>query len=133
MNPLSRTTVAASTGSNPLAGGGLQQAQMQAQPQPSFAQLTPDQVDQHLSLAAWMVPALGSLAKRKDLTRKDVLLEVSNAVSHGKIPVSAAASFMSQLPEDRAQLRQFLDTLYRQNLAAAVHLHLVRQVRGAAA
>lgn len=92
----------------------------------SALNLGPDGVEQQLQFLGYLAPAIGALAKKPHVTRKDVAKAAADAVGAGKVTAQRAVDFVTGLPEDPDELRAVLHRLYLNSLMAGVALHSAR-------
>ena len=129
---------------NPLATRRIMPAPAKPDPMLRHAQIWhhvnqqhPDALHDHVQLADYALPIMGTLAANPKVTAKDVIKATSQPVADGKIPPSKGVEFISQIPPDPDKLQSWLKTVYADNLAATVHAkaalmrHAAQQAQGA--
>jgi hypothetical protein len=84
--------------------------------------MDPAQMQKMAALATYTAQELGRLARNPNVTQKDVVNAAGQAVADGMVTAPDAVKWLSQAPQDPAQLKGWLDHLYMQNLSAAVHM-----------
>ncbi len=133
---------------NPLLGATTAQAGPQAAPQPQMVTgpmmvpsnvptpqgpppgLKPEQV-----MEAWQHNQQGGddlsvLLGKPDITQKDVLNLIADAMNRGSLTASQAAKYAASLPTESAQLRQLLHQQYLQNMKIGMQLTQLKRQMG---
>lgn len=83
--------------------------------------LPSEELKKHVALMEYALPILGGLANKPDVTRKDLIKAVANAVAAGKMEASKAMATITAAPDDPAKLRGWLRERFTDNLSATVH------------
>lgn len=86
------------------------------------ASMTPQQLVKGADLATYSAQEFAALAKKPDLSSKDVVNSAGQAVADGKITASDAVEFLSGMPQDEQNLRPWVDGLAMHYLTGSVHL-----------
>lgn len=81
----------------------------------------PADTEQNLALAEYAIPIMGALAAKKDVTPKDVIRALSDAVGSGKVTPDHAVATITAMPADKTELRPWLQNRFMLNLTYAVH------------
>lgn len=110
----------------PTPGAGQNPLMQPQAPQPDVAQsVTPEALQQHLAFTQYTTAALGGLAKKPDLTPKDVVSATAGAVAAGHLTTDDAVKFLTSMPPNPRDLTTWIQQKYRQSLAVSVGLHAV--------
>jgi hypothetical protein len=84
--------------------------------------MAPEDVQSKTTELDAVVPLLGALAGKPNVSRKDVIRAAADASGAGHIDPSQAVAFISQMPDDPKDLQPWLRNAYTTNLTALVHL-----------
>jgi hypothetical protein len=90
--------------------------------QPAQTVIQPHQVAEQADIAAYSAQAFGALVRKPELTDKDIIGTVGQAVADGKITASNAVKFLAGMPQDPAQLKPWMSQMYMQAITNAVQL-----------
>jgi hypothetical protein len=101
-----------------------QQAPQQANPMTAaiaqhLQSLPPDKLAREADRVDYMVHSYGTLARKPDLTFKDVISSAGQAVADGKATAEEAAAQVSNLPQDPVALRAAIQQRFKGMIIAA--------------
>jgi hypothetical protein len=85
--------------------------------------MSPEGIVQAISRSNYTAQELGRLAHQKDVTRKDVIRAVADAVGARQITADQGVQFVGQIPEKPDHLRSWLQQIYRGALTGSVALY----------
>lgn len=89
--------------------------------QPQEAPHSPQELAKAVTRTSYQAQALGALARKPDVTDKDVINSTGQAVADGHLTAADAVKFLASMPPDD-QIKPWLDQMYLRNLSAAVRL-----------
>jgi hypothetical protein len=84
--------------------------------------LNPTQLAKEIATTSYGAKEFGALARNPDVTHKDVINTVAQAVADGISTPTQAVQVLSQVPQDPDQLKPWLDQKYAMALTLNVHL-----------
>lgn len=117
------------SGSNPLAPSRTlmrpapdHPAMLHAKVYQHVSNMAPHEIPDKSSQLETVLPMLGALAGKPNVTPKDVIRAAADAAAKGAVKPSEAVSFISSMPPDPTKLSGWLRNVYESNLSAQIHM-----------
>lgn len=92
--------------------------------------LSPDEVQQHIGQLSALVPKMGALLQKPNLSEKDVVKVAASAAEGGLTPTSQVVEQLLDMPTDPRALRQWVQNKFMGGMMALVQLKTVAQKMG---